>query len=369
MAARPLTLRERRVRDLAHELGLEVVLVAVELEDVASLELAQHRRVAAREQQRGRGGAVRADDREVLDDAAHLDGQCVESRRDQTVQCRRQRAEPFGAAVVRAVGLAHQCDELLDEEGVAAAAFLEERGHALVERPAVELTCQLRGRVGVERIEVQHGDVVMPGRRRPALLEIGARRREQHERKRAEPAQEPRERAEHEIVGPVDVGEHQDERPLLRGTLRTSPSRHGSRRRARSAGVDAGLGDAVGHVEHAVDDAIELRGRLADAGDLLHRGAQLVAPSVQRLLVVEPAERAERLGDRRPHVRLAVRRAAPDHDPRTVLLLHLDGHLVRDAGLADAGVAEHEHEVRAPARGRHLVCVAQRAHLGIAADE
>ena len=141
---------------------------------------------AATPSRRGR----RPDDREVVDDAAQIGGERVEPGRDETVQRCGQRPETLRSQIVRAVGVAHERHELLDEERVAAAAFLEEGDHAVVDRFSVELTCQFGGGCAVERVEMQHGGVVVSGRWRPTLLEVGARRGEQQERVRAEPAQE-----------------------------------------------------------------------------------------------------------------------------------------------------------------------------------
>ena len=77
----------------------------------------------------------------------------------------------------------------------------------------------------------------------------------------------------------------------------------------------------------------------------------------------------ERLGDRAEDVRVAVRHALAEEHARAELLARDVGDLVREAALADAGVAVQQHECARLPAGRHLHHLAQRADLGVAADD
>ena len=133
--------------------------------------------------------------------------------------------------------LAHQRDELFDEERVAAAALEQEVEHVVGEVLAEQLPCEAGRGLGVERVDVHDERVVVPAGQRPPLLEAGARGPDEHEREVAQALQQPFDQVEDEIVGPVEVGEREHERPVgargLRGTPRPIASRRRVHARAR----------------------------------------------------------------------------------------------------------------------------------------
>src|SRR6185369_17056835 len=95
VATGALGLRERAVRDLVYEVGLEVEVVVVELDEIAFGETLQQRgRVAAVGQlQHRRDRAVRADDRAVFEQGALGGVERVEAGGQQPVQGGRDLAD------------------------------------------------------------------------------------------------------------------------------------------------------------------------------------------------------------------------------------------------------------------------------------
>ena len=91
--------------------------------------------------------------------------------------------------------------------------------------------------------------------------------------------------------------------------------------------------------------------------------------SVSLFGLVERRRLAQRFGDRAERVGVAVGEALAGEHERAELARRDLAELAREAALADAGVGDEQHEVRALARGRHLREAAQRRELGVAADE
>ncbi len=76
-----------------------------------------------------------------------------------------------------------------------------------------------------------------PGFRTPPLDEVGARRGDEHERQPAHPLDEAVDEREHEIVGPVQVRQRDDQGLLARDAPEEAEHR-ADRVVARSLGVD-----------------------------------------------------------------------------------------------------------------------------------
>ena len=213
---------ERSVRDVAHELRLEAEGAVLDDQEIAVGEGVEHAlgRVDRCERQRVGDEAVGADHSKILEQRSLRRRERVETGRDETVQCRRKHADPRrrrgGAGVL---DLADERDELLDEERIASAAFEQEGEHVVGERLAEELSSKARGRIGVERVDVHDERVVMASRQGPALLETRSRGSDEHERKVSQPLEESFDQIEHEIVGPVEVGQREHEWRAARVTF------------------------------------------------------------------------------------------------------------------------------------------------------
>ena len=314
----------------------------------------------------------RADDRARLEHGPLSGVERVEARRHEAAQRHRDLGRAEGGQSLDVDGplrFADQCRQLLDEERVAAAAVAQHL-HQLGRRPlGQEVTDEDRGGFAIERVEVDDGRVVAPGRRRPPVLQLGARRHRDDERERPEAHEEAVDQLEHLLVGPVEVGEHQDERLLL--------GQRDEERLHRSDGVLAGAGgidvdafvETAEHEEEAVGEALDLGVVRVDAECL---GQDLLDPCahlLDRSFGVEIAGLADRLRDRPPHVGLAVRDALPAQDHRTALVLRDGGQLAGEPALADAGFPEQQHELCAFARQRRVEQSPEQCHLGLAADE
>src|SRR5680860_728455 len=176
VAAGPLRLGEGAVRDLAHELRLEVVLVAFDLEQVAVRQAGElglaptHTRGCQRGYELDR--AVGADDRTVLEGRALVGVERVDSCCDEPAEGPRQVTVTVPGGV--RLRFRHDRDQLLDEEGVAAAALDHHGDELVVGVGAEECPGELRAGVGLERVEVDEHRVVTPGPWCPAVLELGA---------------------------------------------------------------------------------------------------------------------------------------------------------------------------------------------------
>ena len=233
------------------------------------------------------------------------------------------------------------------------------------------------GRVAVERIEVEHRRVVAAGRRAPTSVEQAGRAvAEQHERAAAASRSSSVSiSSSTSVVGPVQVGQHDDDRA---GGGRDASMNATSERDAFLAGtlvgsmlVERGL---VAHeVEQAVGDPLDLGvggavGRTRRATAL---GGRRLGPTSAASSGVDAAGLAQRLGDRPPHVGLAVGHApALEHDGARASHAAQLGDLLgqpascprrprRRAGSAGPGGGS---------TAASMAC-AEQAELGVAADE
>ena len=170
------------------------------------------------------------------------------------MQRRRHLADARGVA-----RLLHERDELFDEERVAAAAFEEQR-HELGVGVAVEQRVhELAGGLLVERVELERDAVVLAGLGRPTRLDVGARGRDEHERAVAQAGEQAFAQLEGVVGGPVQVGEHEHERRLLRERFEHR-QRRSQRFVAGAARVDARSRDAFEEEQQTFGDALELGG-------------------------------------------------------------------------------------------------------------
>ena len=97
--------------------------------------------------------------------------------------------------------------ELLDEERVAAAALDEQSMSSGDGSLRDSFRTRSAEDSGVERVEVEHEEVVAAGLRCPTFLELGTGRREQHDRQVAQPFEHRVDEVEDELIGPVDLGQ------------------------------------------------------------------------------------------------------------------------------------------------------------------
>ena len=377
MTPGPLGLGQRAVGDLADELGLEREFPVFENHEVTIGEGRQRPfgpgdRLGIAQPDDGFDGAARSDDRAVLEHGAINGRERVEPSRDQAAQGDGQVARIERAGAIGpdgAVGVADERGELLDEQRVAAAA-VPELGHELGGRVLLEMRFDERGGgVGVERIEVEHGGVVTTGRRCPMLLELGTGCGDEHEGKRAQRGEEPVDELEHDLVAPVQIGEDEHERPCARERLEVRLHRPQGLA-ARSRRVDVGaFAESAEQVQEAVGDALDvgvvrITGR--HAGD---RRLDLPAGVVRGVIEIDPARVPDGLGNRPPHVGLAVRETWRLEHRGAALLVRHRRELDRQPALADARFAEQQHELRTLAVQCRVQHPAQQRHLGIAPDE
>ena len=119
-------------------------------------------------------------------------------------------------------------DELLEEERVAAAAVEQLLGQPGAEVGAGQLArAAPRPTSGGERVEGEHDEVVAAVRRVPALLHRLAGGGQHHEPPAGQPVEQRVDELEHEVVGPVQVGQHDDDRPVGREPLGVGDDRRG----------------------------------------------------------------------------------------------------------------------------------------------
>ncbi len=109
-------------------------------------------------------------------------------------------------------GLHHDRRELLDEERVAAAAFEEQLDLGVGAAVSQHRTRKRARSIGSERVERDEDGVVASRRRRPAIFEVGATGGEQDERPRAQALEQSVNDVEHELVGPVEIGDGEHQR-------------------------------------------------------------------------------------------------------------------------------------------------------------
>ena len=157
---------------------------------------------------------------------------------------------------------------------------------------------------------------------------------------------------QHALVGPLDVLEDEHERLHLGELL--GPAERGP------TGLGA-RGDVLGGAKNAEGDTEQIRDRLALAAD-----PELLERLRGRVDVGDSGRRLDHRGDRPERDALAVgQRPAGQHGRA----LDAGGELLDQPRLADAGVAEHGHERRAPVAHGPLVRVVQQLQFLLAPDE
>ncbi len=377
MGLGPIALRERAVGDLSHDVGAEGPLLrladAGEDQHLLLLERAQDRadvldaQVLLRHHLDRLVGPAAAEHRAVLEHASLLRREPVEPRRDEATE----RVGQVGGLRPAAdhAGLTEEGDQLLEEERVAAAALEQRSGQGVIEIDAGQLAQELRRGVRRERVEREQHRVVTTVRRPPPLLDGAPRGGQHHEPAGAEALEEGVDELEDDVVGPVEVGEHDHDGLLHRVAL---GERHDGPDGLLpgAGGLEAAQLRLVAHEEEeALEHAIDLAGHRRGAEGGAHGRVGQRDRVLERVAGADAAPVAERIGDRPPHVRLAVRDAAALEHERLVLAGGDGGQLLGEAGLADAGLTEHEEHGGAVVAHGVLHAVAEDAQLGLPADE
>ena len=188
------------------------------------------------------------------------------------------------------------------------------------------------------------------------------------ERPGAQELDEPVDECEDEVVGPVQVGEDDDE-----GTARREPFEEGLHRPqrvvARATRVEVvQLGLEPEEVEEPGRGARRDGVVVGPTGHVAHRPTHTRACVVVRDVGPDVARGAHDLGDRPPQV-LAVGDALTGEDERVVLVRGAPRDLADEAALADPGVATDEHEVRTPPRNGGVEDRVHERDLGVAPDQ
>jgi hypothetical protein len=246
---------------------------------------------------------------------------------------------------VQATSLGQVLAELLDEERVPVGVGAEPGGHARGRRPAAQRRRQLPHLVDVEGTEddpaaggVADQSPKGVGQGRPHRGLVAAVGAEDEDPRRLEPVDEVLEQGERGRVRPVEVLQHEQER-----SDRGQPQEHVPQRR-------------VQEVPRLLGGEVEGRGQFGEAPaqrghDPGHLGAG-VAQEGQQLFVGElPGELLEDLQEREPGNGLLGLQATPEQSRRPPVV-GLGGRLLGQAGLADAGLAAHQHEATSSRRCR-----------------
>ncbi len=266
-------------------------------------------------------------------------------------------------------GVVDEGDQLLQEEGVAAGAgqqvVAQLRGHG---RP-VEGDEQLLAGGRVEGVEVDDQRVVTARRRGPHLAHGLAGGAEHDHGAAGEALEQGLDQPQQVGVGPVDVGEAQGDRTPLGVALDEGHE-----------GVDRGLagprrvaptgGRVVAHQDHqAVGDPVELlvRRRVAQGGG--HAGPHRGVDRVRRRGGLDLALAVEGLGQRPPHVGLAVGHAASVQHEHVAALLERCRRLAHQAGLAHPGVADDQRDERTRVAERRGDGAVDQPELAVAAHQ
>ena len=380
----PVGLGEGAVGDLADEVGAERPLLPLvapaEDEEILGLERLEHRphvvdpEVLPGHHLDGHHRAAAPEHGTVVEDAPLVGREPVEAGGHQPAEGVGELDEAGVGSLGRPVGADHarvgqQRDELLEEEGVAAAAGEQRVRELGAELGAGQLLEQQLRALGGERVERDHHQVVATVGRVPAILDDLARGGEDHEAAAGQAVEEGVDEVEHQIVGPVEVGEHHHDRPVERVPLRVG-DHGGGRLVARAGRIDpAQLGVVAHQVEQALVDPLDL-GRV---GPLAQRDAHGRAGHLHGLVGgvarADPRAVAEGVRDGPPDVGLAVRDAASLEDEGVVLALGVARQLLGEPGLPDAGLPQQQEQRPTGVADRVLDAVAQEAQLGLAPDE
>ncbi|MEZ5143064.1 MAG: hypothetical protein R2726_11175 [Acidimicrobiales bacterium] len=375
----PLGLGEGAVGDLPYEIAAKPPALALHDEDLLVDEAAEGFGEVVHAvhvlghplERRDRTGT--APHRGVLDGRSLGRSEAVDARRDQAAkgvgELGQHRLDDLDARAGGGRLALEQRHELLEEERVATAAVEQRGAQRRVELALHERLEQGSRAVAVERIEVDHHHVVAARRHPPALVDGLASRGHQHEAAAGEAIEERVDHPEDEVVGPVQVGEHEHHRSAAGHRLEVGQHRPvgflaGARR------IDALEGDVVAHqVQQPVDDALDLGGAdrlLEDRRDLSPRASIGVGEGG---VGVHAGGLADGLGDGPPHVGLAVGDAAALEDEGVVALPRRRRGFLGEPRLADTRLAHEQQQMGAVAGHRSLRRPGQQAQLHLPTDE
>ena len=219
----PVDLGDGLVRDLAHEVGAEPPEVAVQHQDllghqggeqvvepVGAAEVALHLA-----QPVDRTGA--ADDRGVLQGGERFGVEGIQAGGHQTPEGVGQLVDAPGDAAITTPTVVvgpgpDEGHQLFEEERVAAAAVDEHLDHRRRWQAAGQRFEQLLGRLAVQWIDVQDEVVVPAWLGRPALGDLWPGGGDDRGRTMVEAREQVVEQGQHAVVGPVDVGQLQQQR-------------------------------------------------------------------------------------------------------------------------------------------------------------
>ena len=214
--AESLVLGESGVGDLADDVAAERPVVTVEHEDVLGRQRLDETFDVGDGTERSRElverhhRATRSPHRRILEHELLVRCQAVDPGSDQA-------AERVGdvTGVSTALAIAQQRGQLLEVERVAATSIEEHRADVLGDVGVEEGVEQLRGGAAFERVEVHDDGVLTTGPRRPPVEQGAARRRHEHERLTCEAFAHVVDEVEHLLVGPMQVGQADDDGPHL----------------------------------------------------------------------------------------------------------------------------------------------------------
>ncbi len=266
-----------------------------------------------------------------------------------------------GRAMKRA-GLDERADALLEKERVAGRALAQHRGERSQRGIAAEQRLQEgAGGVGGQRVEPQLRVVRLAA---PGMTILRAIVHEQRERRRRHAVDQRVEQGLRLGVGPLQILDHDDQRSLARRLEQQLPERV-ERALAPLRGIERRPRRIVdGQFEEGQDRrrrCAECRVEPGEAGDGPCAPLGRLGPRV------EVEQRLEQSADGQVGRRDAIRQAGRlDH---AVALRRRPPHqLVTDAGLADAGLADHGDDLAAPA-ARGLERTRRLRGLRLTADE
>ena len=259
---------------------------------------------------------------------------------------------PIGGPLLAALGDGEH--DLLEEQRIAPG-LLEERPPRL-RRDVADLAQRVDQLLAVglpERLELDRGCAHAPAAPVGTNVEqLRSGEAENQERAVAHPVGHVLDQLEQGLLGPVDVLEDQDQGLRLGHQLRPLACRPRDLLLAPLA---------VNRLEHA-------GGETEQIGDGIGRAAvaKLFDRDIERIVVGDVGRALDHLGERPVRDALAVRKAAPREDRRA---LERREKLVREAGLADAGLAVDREEVSAPVSHRAGERVLEQLELVLASDQ
>ena len=215
--------------------------------------------------------------------------------------------------------------------------------------------------VGERRERERRGVQLAAAPARPALEELGPRRRDDEQRYVGHPVDELVEEVEEALVGPVDVLDDDDERALLGETLEEAAP-GGERLVPAIASQLRFAGEAEEREEMCLDPRL-----VAGSGErVLHGLVDLRRDLLGRVLLEDASLRLDDLAERPQRDPVAVGEAAT-LAPGDELRVGVDDsmELVDEAALADAGDADQREELRRALVPRPLEGIPDDAELAL----